>query len=136
MAYRLDYGKGKIVEMEREELEESFSIPKEWKFYRIEDYLNIHKIKITEQDSREQRIYARLAKVKRPKPKIVKFEVGDTIMLKDYSEYEYPNYKNQEAVIIHKEPVGGGFDWRIKWPNRGTSLAKEDNMIRVHSNGA
>ena len=82
MIYVLKYKDGKIKEMEREGLEKWFSIPKDWKFGMIKDFMDkFNHIKITEQDNREQAIYARMAKVKRPKPK--EFKVGARVKVID-----------------------------------------------------
>ena len=131
MIYKLVYSDGSIKEMEREELKDGFNIPSNWKLGMIKSYLKqYYSIKVTEEYSREQKIYARLAKVKRPKP--VGFKVGDRIKLKGYSEYEYPDYINQEAVIINKAS-GSEFDWRIRWANDDTSCVSKDNIILVRT---
>jgi len=61
------------------------------------------------------------------------YNIGDTIRLKDYSNWEYPRYLNQKATIIEILDRESSYDVCIRWPNMDTSCATEDNIELVFS---
>lgn len=60
-----------------------------------------------------------------------KFKVGDKVKLNSYKDWEYPKYKDQEALYI--SPIVGflSFHHKIMWSDNITSLVSDSNLIKA-----